>query len=175
MGAIRSFILRKWVASFLDLFGSSFWLLAVCSWSLCTTSASNQKVEPGKARGMRLSIRLCVGMQTKTNKNKQTNKQTNSLYHTAENFRGRKPWIGEKYDFRRENFRRLLAFATPKNATSQISQRKLSRIATKLQNLRKFFPSTVSCYKVVQLMKNPTPYNLMMTVDQSANSSSSSS
>ena len=36
----------------------------------------------------------------------------------AENFRGRKlSWIGEKYDFRRENIRGLLAFAAPKDAT----------------------------------------------------------
>ena len=47
-----------------------------------------------------------------------------------ENFRGRKlSQIGEKYDFHGENFRGLLAFATPKDATPQISWRKLLHIA----------------------------------------------
>ena len=49
-----------------------------------------------------------------------------------------------KYNFCGENFHRLLAFATPKDATLQISRRKLSRIATKLQNSRKFSPLKVS-------------------------------
>ena len=44
-----------------------------------------------------------------------------------------------KYDFRGENFRGLLAFAVPKDATPQISWRKLSRIATKPQNSWKVF------------------------------------
>ena len=43
-----------------------------------------------------------------------------------------------KYDFRGENFRGLLAFAMLKDATPQISWRKLSRIATKPRNSRKF-------------------------------------
>ena len=48
------------------------------------------------------------------------------------NFCGRKlSRIGEKYIFRGENFRGLLAFAAPMDATAQISQRKLSHIATK--------------------------------------------
>ena len=39
-------------------------------------------------------------------------------YRIAGNFRGRKlSRIGEKYDFRRENFRGLLACAAPKDAT----------------------------------------------------------
>ena len=53
-----------------------------------------------------------------------------------------------KYNFRRENFRGLHAFAMPKDATPQISQRKLSRIATKPQNSRKFSPSKVFRYTV---------------------------
>ena len=58
-------------------------------------------------------------------------------YHIAVNFRGRKLLrIGEKYDFHGENFRGLLSFDAPKDATPQISQRKLSCIATKLQNSR---------------------------------------
>ena len=117
------------------------------------TSASNQKPEPGKAWkwGYWLDyVYECKQKQTKTDKqtNKQTNKQTLlfSLYHIAENFWGRKlPWIGEKYDFRGENFCRLLAFAAPKNAMPQILQRKLLQIATKLQNSWKFLPSKVSC------------------------------
>ena len=39
-------------------------------------------------------------------------------YRIAGNFRGRKlSWIGEKYDFRGENFHGLLACAAPKDAT----------------------------------------------------------
>ena len=42
-----------------------------------------------------------------------------SWYCIAGNFQGRKLLqIGKKCDFRKENFRRLLAFATPKDATS---------------------------------------------------------
>ena len=63
----------------------------------------------------------------------------------AENFQGRNLlWIGEKYDFRGENFRRLLTFAATKDTTSlNFRWRKLSRIATKPLNLRKFSPSKV--------------------------------
>ena len=42
----------------------------------------------------------------------------------------------------------LLTFAAPKDATSQISQRKLLRIATKPQNSRKFSYLKVSRYTV---------------------------
>ena len=50
-------------------------------------------------------------------------------YRIAGNFRGRKPSrIGEKCDFRGENFRRLLAFAAPKDAT-------LSNFAEKMKSL----------------------------------------
>ena len=67
----------------------------------------------------------------------------------AGNFRERKLLrIGEKYDFRGENFRRLLTFAAPKVPHPQILRRKLSRIATKLRNSRKFSPSKVSRYTV---------------------------
>jgi len=63
------------------------------------------------------------------------------------NFRGRKLLqIGEKYDFHRENFRGLLAFAAPRTPLPQISRRKLSRIATKPRNSCKFSPSKVSHY-----------------------------
>ena len=53
-----------------------------------------------------------------------------------------------KYNFRWENFRGLLAFAAPKDATPQISRGKLSRIATKPRNSRKFSPSKVFRYTV---------------------------
>ena len=43
-----------------------------------------------------------------------------------------------KFDFHRENFRGLLAFAIPKDGMPQISRRKLSRIVTKPWNLRSF-------------------------------------
>ena len=68
------------------------------------------------------------------------------IYRIAGNFRGRKHlWIGENYDFCRENFLRLLTFAVPKDAICpQILQRKLSWIATKPWNLWKFSPSKVS-------------------------------
>ena len=40
-------------------------------------------------------------------------------YNTVENFQGRKlSQIGKKYDFREEDFHRLLACAAPKDATS---------------------------------------------------------
>ena len=60
-----------------------------------------------------------------------------------------------KYDFCRENFRRLLAFALPKDTTPQISRKKLSRIATKLRNSRKFSPSKVFRYTVLHCMHEP--------------------
>ena len=61
----------------------------------------------------------------------------------AGNFRGRKLLqIGEKYDFRRENFRRLPCQRMPR---PQISRTKLLQIATKLRQIRKkFSPSKVS-------------------------------
>ena len=65
------------------------------------------------------------------------------------NFQGRKlSWIGEKYDFCRENVCWLLACAAPKDATPPISRRKLSQIATKPRNLQRFSPSKVSHYTV---------------------------
>ena len=72
-----------------------------------------------------------------------------AIYRIAGNFRGRKlSRIGEKYDFHGENFRGLLTFAAPKDATPQISRRKLSRIATKLRNSQKFSPLKVFHYTV---------------------------
>ena len=54
-----------------------------------------------------------------------------------------------KYDFRGKNFCRWLAFAAPKVPCSQISWRKISQIAAKPQNSRKFLPLKVSRYTVV--------------------------
>ena len=69
------------------------------------------------------------------------------MYCIAGNFQVRKlSRIGE--NFRGENFRGLLAFAAPKDTTLQILQRKLSRIATKLRNSRKFYTSKVFRYTV---------------------------
>ena len=56
----------------------------------------------------------------------------NVLDRLAGNFQGRKlSRIGDKYDFREEIFRRLLAFGLQRMPDPQISQRKLSQIATK--------------------------------------------
>ena len=75
------------------------------------------------------------------------------IYRIAGNFRGRKlSQIGEKYDFHGENFRGLLAFAALKVPHPQILRRKLSRIATKLRNSRKFSPSKVSHYTVLSCL-----------------------
>ena len=75
----------------------------------------------------------------------------NVKYRIAENFRGRKlSWIGEKYNFCGENFRRLLAFVVPNDATPPNLQRKLSWIATKPRNLRKFSPLQCFHYTVCQ-------------------------
>ena len=57
--------------------------------------------------------------------------------------------IDEKYGFHRENFHiLLLTFAVPKDATPPNFAEKLSLIATKLRNSRKFSPSKVSRYTV---------------------------
>ena len=64
------------------------------------------------------------------------------MYRIAGNFWGRKLLrICKKYNFRGENFHRLLAFPVPMDATPQILRRKLSRRATKPRNLS---PSKVS-------------------------------
>ena len=59
-------------------------------------------------------------------------------YRIAENFQERKlSQIGEKYDFRRENFCGLLAFAAQRTPRSQILQRKPSQLA---KNCESFLP-----------------------------------
>ena len=69
------------------------------------------------------------------------------MLYSGKLLREKTSWIGEKYDFRKENVRGLITFAAPKDATPppQILRRKLSRIATKR---RKFSPSKVSHYTV---------------------------
>ena len=57
-------------------------------------------------------------------------------------------WWKKKPDFCGENFRRLLAFAAPKDVMPQISRRKLSCIATKLRKSWKLSPSKVFAYMV---------------------------
>ena len=71
-----------------------------------------------------------------------------STYRIAGNFRGRNISHNWKKYNRGENFCGLLAFAVAKDATLQISWRKLSRIATKPRNSRKFSPSKVFRYTV---------------------------
>ena len=77
-------------------------------------------------------------------------------YRIAGNFRGRKPSrIGEKCDFRGENFRRLLAFAAPKDAT-------LPNFAEKMKSLGWHIVSeyqvesgiAVSMYKSVENLRS---------------------
>ena len=54
-----------------------------------------------------------------------------------------------KVYFCRENFHRLLTLPCQRMPHPQILRRRLSQIATKLQNLQKFSPSKVSCYTVI--------------------------
>ena len=75
-------------------------------------------------------------------------------YRIAGNFRGRKCLRIGKIQYCGENFCKLLAFAAPKVPHPKILQRKLSRIATKLWNLRKFSPSKVSRYTVKESGKS---------------------
>ena len=78
-------------------------------------------------------------------------------YHVAGNFRERKrSWIGEKYNFRKDNFCGLLTFAAPKDTTLPNFMEKTS---TKPQNSRKFSPSNVSHY-TVYVVSHPLPAQL---------------
>ena len=87
---------------------------------------------PGDTHGVCMPVALCVAS------------------HISQQFSpGTKLHTVEQETFEGENFRRLLIFAAPKNATAQISQRKLSRIATKPQNSWKFSPSKISRYTVL--------------------------
>ena len=53
------------------------------------------------------------------------------IYRIVGNFRGRKlSLIDEKYDFRRENFRGMLAFAAPKDVTPQTEKTFMNRHKT---------------------------------------------
>ena len=57
--------------------------------------------------------------------------------------------IGEKYDFRRENFRGLLALAMPMNATSQISRENFHNWPQN-HEIREIFSSKVPRYTVIK-------------------------
>ena len=70
-------------------------------------------------------------------------------YYIAGNFRERKlSQFGEKNDFRGENFHGLLAFAASKDTTLPNCEEKTFTNSHKLQNSRKFSPSSVSRYTV---------------------------
>ena len=65
----------------------------------------------------------------------------NSSYRIVGSFRGRKlSWIGEKYDFRRENFHGLLACATPKDAMPPNFAEKTFANSYKTVKFAKVFP-----------------------------------
>ena len=72
------------------------------------------------------------------------------IYCIAGNFQGRKlSRIGKNYNFRRENFHRLLACAAPKDAHPQISQRKLSQTATNREIREGFLPQKFPAIRYV--------------------------
>ena len=68
--------------------------------------------------------------------------------------------IGEKYDFHRENFCELLAFAMSKDTTPPNFVEKVSLIATKPGNSQNFSPLKVSCYMVLYVIINQTVRSL---------------
>ena len=80
----------------------------------------------------------------------------------AGNFQGRKlSWIGEKYDFHRENFCRLLACAMPKDTTPPNFEEKVSQITTKLRNYflsRKFPAIWYWSRRILEWHTTPPPY-----------------
>ena len=77
-------------------------------------------------------------------------KVTTRLPNSRKLSREKLPQIGEKYNFCRENLHELPCQRMP---CPQISQRKLSRIATKLRKIcRSFFPQKVSCNTVCKKM-----------------------
>ena len=92
-------------------------------------------------------------METSLSVSSQINRYvTNWSYCIAGNFRERKlSRIGEKYDFRRENFRGLLTFAPPKFATLPNLAEKAFANSHKITKFASFlsrrFPATL--YTVV--------------------------
>ena len=79
------------------------------------------------------------------------------LWPFAENFRGRKlSRIGEKYDFRGENFHRLLACAMPKDATLPNFAEKTFANSHKTTKFARLSPSKVSRYTVAAILTNMT-------------------
>ena len=91
---------------------------------------------------------------------------TEVYYHITKNFQGRKlSRIGAKYDFRRENFRRLLAWAANRTPCPQSSLRKLSRRATKSRNLKKISLSKVfPVYNILCLHMHIINYNYLVFI-----------
>ena len=73
------------------------------------------------------------------------------------NFQGRKlSRIGEKYDFRGENFRGLLACAAPKDATPPNFAEKTFANSHKTTKFARLSPSKVSRYTVAAIFTNIT-------------------
>ena len=71
-----------------------------------------------------------------------------SDYRIAGNFRGRKlSRIGEKDDFRGENFRGLLPFSAPTDAMPNFVEKSFANIATKPRYSRRLSPPKASCYR----------------------------
>ena len=63
------------------------------------------------------------------------------------NFQERKPLqISEKYNFRKEEFSGLLAFAAQRTTRSRILQRKLSRLAKNREIHESFLPRSFPLY-----------------------------
>ena len=83
-------------------------------------------------------------------------------YHIAGNFRVKKLLqIGENTIFAEKTFVDCSLLSCRRTTTPQISRRKLSRIATKLRNLRKFSPSKVFRYKVTEVQRSDFPLQFM--------------
>ena len=77
--------------------------------------------------------------------------------------------IGEKYNFREENFHRLLTFAAPMDATPPNFMQKTFTNSHKPQNSQKFLPSKVFRYTVFV----GSVVTLLDTIDSPATSGSS--
>ena len=79
------------------------------------------------------------------------------LWLLVGNFQGRKlSRIGEKYDFRGENFHRLLTCATPKDATLPNFTEKTFANSHKTAKFAKPSPSKVSRYMIAAILTNMT-------------------
>ena len=82
-------------------------------------------------------------------------------YRIAGNFRGRKlSRIGENTIFAKKNFVDCLLLSCRRTPRTKFCG-KLSRIATKLRNLRMFFPSRVFRYMVTEVWRSDFPLQFM--------------